>query len=322
MHGAQAVGTGGVVNMDGNAAPLTVRYAVLGGSAGSNPRFRYRLSGSDWVDTRSHVINFTGLPSGDYRLEIQALDDDHRTVSPPATVDFRIPRPWWEMWWAYLVEVLLLALLLAASWRWYSRRLLRQNRQLEALVNGRTAELTEEKRELERTRAELYQQATHDSLTGLHNRRAILEQLAAQLESPARRAGLAVGLIDADHFKRINDTFGHQAGDAALLTIAQRLQSQLRDGDRVGRYGGEELLVVLPNIGRQAAIERMAAIQSVVSAQPHRWGAQHFTVTLSIGMVWIGDEPASVEDVIRRADTALYQAKHRGRDRVSEFTTG
>ena len=107
-----------------------------------------------------------------------------------------------------------------------------------------------------------------------------------------------------------------------MLTIAQRLQSQLRDGDRVGRYGGEELLVVLPNISRKAAIERMATIQSAVSAQPHRWGAQHFTVTLSIGMVWIGDEAASVEDVIRRADTALYQAKHRGRDRVSEFMSG
>jgi diguanylate cyclase (GGDEF)-like protein len=323
MHGAEPVEAGAVVNMDGNAAPLTVRYAVLGGSAGSNPRFRYRLSGSDWVDTRSHVINFTGLPSGNYRLEIQALDDDHRTVSPSTYVDFRIPRPWWEMWWVYLAEVLLLALLLAIIWRWYSRRLLRQNRQLEALVSGRTAELTEEKRELERTRAELYQQATHDSLTGLPNRRAILEQLAAQLKSPARHAaGLAVGLIDADHFKRINDTFGHQAGDAALLTIAQRLQSQLRDGDRVGRYGGEELLVVLPSISRKAAVERMATIQSAVSAQPHRWGAQHFTVTLSIGMVWIGDEPASVEDVIRRADTALYQAKHRGRDRVSEFMSG
>ncbi|GAA0261092.1 ligand-binding sensor domain-containing diguanylate cyclase [Rhodanobacter caeni] len=322
MRGAEPVPAGGEVDANGNAAPLTVRYAVLGGPAGSNPRFRYRLNGSDWVDTRSHVINFTGLPSGDYRLEIQALDDDQRTVSPPTYLDFRIPRPWWQTGWAYVLEALLLALLLAAIWRWYSRRLLRQNRQLEALVSGRTAELTEEKRELERTRAELYQQATHDSLTGLHNRRAILEQLAARLESPARRAGLAVGLVDADHFKRVNDTFGHQAGDAALLTIAQRLQSQLRDGDQVGRYGGEELLVVLPNISRQAAIERMATIQSVVSAKPHRWGTQHFTVTLSIGMVWIGDEPASVEDVIRRADTALYQAKHRGRDRVAEFTAG
>lgn len=322
-QGDAPVEAGGEVNMDGHAAPLTVRYAVLGGSANGNPRFRYRLSGSDWVDTHSYVINFTGLSSGNYRLEIQALDDDHRTTSASTYVDFHIPRPWWEMWWVYLVEMLLLALLLAIIWRWYSRRLLRQNRQLEALVSGRTAELTEEKRELERTRAELYQQATHDSLTGLHNRRAILERLAARLESPGRHAaGLAVGLVDVDHFKRINDTFGHQAGDAALLTIAQRLQSQLRDGDRVGRYGGEELLVVLPNISRKAAIERMATIQSAVSAQPHRWGAQHFTVTLSIGMVWIGDEAASVEDVIRRADTALYQAKHRGRDRVSEFMSG
>lgn len=320
MQGAVPVAAGGDVHIDGNPAPLTVRYALLGGSAGGNPRFRYRLVGSDWVDTRAHIINFTGLPSGSYRLEIQAIDDDQRMVSPSTYVDFRIPPSWWRTWWAYLLESLSLVLVVALSWRWYSRRLLRQNQRLEALVSGRTAELTEEKRELERTRAELYHQATHDGLTGLHNRRSILDQLAALLEPAARNsAGLAVGLIDADHFKRINDTFGHQAGDAALLMIARRLQSQLREGDRLGRYGGEELLVLLPGISRNSATDRMAAIQAAVSAQPHRWGTQHFTVTLSIGMVWIGDEPATVEDVIRRADAALYQAKRRGRDRVAEF---
>ena len=217
----------------------------------------------------------------------------------------------------------MLALLVVLAGHWHSRRLLRRNRRLEALVSGRTAELTEEKRALERTRAELYHLATHDGLTGLHNRRAILDQLAALLQPAARTgAGLAVGLIDVDHFKRINDTLGHQAGDAALQTIARRLQSQLREDDLLGRYGGEELLVVLPDISREHAAARMTAIQSAVSAEPHRWGAQDFPVTLSIGMVWVGDEPASVEDLIRRADAALYQAKSRGRDRVSTFVQG
>ena len=165
------------------------------------------------------------MPSDDYRLEIQAIDDDHRMISPSAYFDFRIPPPWWLTWWACLLELLLLVLIVALSWRWRSRRLLRQNRRLETMVAARTVELTEEKHELELARAELYHQATHDSLTGLHNRRAILDQLAAQLEPGVRAGpGLAVGLIDADHFKRINDTLGHQAGDAALQAGRLRLR--------------------------------------------------------------------------------------------------
>lgn len=317
MHGATAVNDGDSVRIDGNRAPLILRYAVLGSSSGSTPRFRYRLQGSEWVQTPSHVINLTGLPSGDYRLDIQAIDDDHRTVSESAHFAFRIPPPWWLTWWACLVELLLLMAIVAWSWRWHSRRLLRQNRRLETMVAGRTAELTEEKRELERARAELYLQATHDSLTGLYNRAAILDQLAVQLEPGARAApGLAVGLIDADHFKRINDTFGHQAGDAALQAIARHLQSHVRDGDWLGRYGGEEILMLLPGISRIDAEQRMRTLQVAVSAVPHQWRGQKFAVTLSIGMVWIGHEPASIEDLVQRADAALYQAKSNGRDRV------
>jgi diguanylate cyclase (GGDEF)-like protein len=317
MHGAKAVKDGDSVRIDDNRAPLVVRYAVLGHASGNALRFRYRLQGSEWVATSAHVINLTGLPSDGYRLEIQAIDDDHRTLSPPTHFDFSIPPPWWLAWWTYPLELLLLALVVALSWRWHSRRLLRQNRRLETMVDGRTAELTEEKCELERARAELYHQATHDSLTGLYNHKAILDQLAAQLEPDNRIApGLAVGLVDADHFKRINDTFGHQAGDAALLTIARLLQSHVREGDRLGRYGGEEILMLLPGISRPDAEQRMRALQAAVSAVPHPWNGQQFTVTLSIGMVWIGREPASVEDLVRRADAALYLAKSRGRNRV------
>jgi diguanylate cyclase (GGDEF)-like protein len=289
----------------------------MGGSSSSPAEFRYRLQGSDWVHTTSNVINLTGLSPDDYRLEIQAIDDDHRSVSPSSYFDFHIPPPWWRSWWAIALELLSLALMVGFGWRWYSRRLLHQNRRLETLVAGRTIELTEEKHELEMARAELYYQATHDGLTGLYNRNAILEQLAMQL-APDNRAkpGLALGLIDADHFKRINDTYGHQAGDAALVEIAAHLQAHVHNGDRLGRYGGEEILLLLPGISRTDAEQRMKTIQAAVSRMPHSWNAQRFAVTLSIGMVWVGSEPVSVEDLIRRADAALYQAKHHGRDRV------
>lgn len=113
-----------------------------------------------------------------------------------------------------------------------------------------------------------------------------------------------------------NDTLGHQAGDAALLAIARCLQAHVREGDRLGRYGGEEILLLLPGIARADAEQRTRDIQSAVSAMSHQWNGHAFAVSLSIGMVWIGSEAASVEDLIRRADAALYQAKSGGRDRV------
>lgn len=317
MHGKVPVKEGDPLRLDGHHAPLTVHYAQLGGSSAGMPRFRYRLSGSDWIETPSNVINLTGLPAGDYRLDIQAIDDDHRSTSASSHFDFSVPPPWWATWWAFLIATMALVTVVALSWRWYSRRLLRHNRRLESMVAGRTAELTEEKRELERARGELYYQATHDSLTGLLNRKAILDVLAEQL-LPQNRVppGLAIGLIDADHFKQINDTLGHQAGDAALVTIAAHLLSHVRGNDRLGRYGGEEILLLLPGIGQMDAERRMQSFQTAVSAVPHLWQDKTFTVSLSIGMVWIGLEEASVEDLIRRADAALYLAKSRGRARV------
>jgi len=322
-HGTEPVSDGDTVHIDGNRAPLIVRYTLLGRIAGSTPHFRYRLQGSDWIETASHVINFTGLPSGNYRFEVQAIDDDRRLTSPSATFNFSIPSPWWLAWWTYPLEAVLLLLLLALVWRWRSRLLLHQNRRLEAMVAKRTSELTEEKRELELARAELYVQATHDGLTGLYNRMAILDLLAGHLEPGMRVSpGLAVALIDADHFKRINDTFGHQAGDATLQAIAEHLQSYVRGGDQLGRYGGEEILMVLPGIGHVDAENRMLQIQEAVSAVAHGWRGDHFRVTLSIGLVWVGREAVTVEDVIRRADFALYAAKTGGRDRVVSEVIG
>jgi diguanylate cyclase (GGDEF)-like protein len=317
MHAAESVREGESVRIDGNGAPLVVRFALLGNTSGDASHFRYRLQGSDWIETASHVINFTGLPAGNYHFEVQAIDDDRRSMSPSSYFDFRIPSPWWFAWWTYPLEALLLLLLLVLIWRWRSRLLRHQNRRLEVMVATRTAELTEEKHELELARAELYDQATHDGLTGLYNRMAILDLLAAQLEPDVRVSpGLAVALIDADHFKRINDTFGHQAGDATLQAIAQHLQSYVRGGDQLGRYGGEEILMVLPGIGHLDAENRMQQIQSAVSATTHGWHGDQYRVTLSVGLVWVGREQVTVEDIIRRADFALYEAKSGGRDRV------
>lgn len=317
MQGGHAVANDDRVAIGGKHPPLTVRFSLLGRATGSAPHFRYRLQGSEWIDTASHVIVFSGLPFGHYRMEVQAMDDDHRAFSPSSYFSFSVASPWWLAWWTYPLELFLLVLVVLLSTRGRSRRLRQKNRQLEAMVAARTVELTEEKRELERARAELYVQATHDGLTGLYNRMAVLGHLTEQLHQPSRQLpGLAVALIDVDHFKRINDTYGHQAGDATLQNIASELQSYVRGNDRLGRYGGEEILMVLPGISRVDAEHRLQEIQRAVSATQHHWHDYQFRVTLSVGLVWIADEAVSMEDVIRRADFALYEAKSAGRDRV------
>lgn len=168
---------------------------------------------------------------------------------------------------------------------------------------------------LVRSRAKLDVVSRVDSLTGLYNRRHLGEQLRA-LASGARRhrRHLALLIVDIDHFKRVNDTHGHTAGDAVLRAVAQRLESALREEDVVGRWGGEEFLAILPATtlsGARIAAERLRA----GAAQPTPVdGSTSVTPTVSVGCAAGVDDPPDV--LIAQADAALYEAKRAGRDRV------
>jgi len=168
---------------------------------------------------------------------------------------------------------------------------------------GRTKGLQEEMgAQAERLETMLFE----DPLTGLTNRRFILTQLDG-LVSGARRHGraLTVAVIDVDHFKTVNDTRGHAAGDKVLAAVAHALRGRLRAEDQLGRLGGEEFLALLPDVGPAAASATTERLRGSVAS---------LDVSVSIGWaVWQG-EPA--EGLLRRADDALYTAKARGRDRV------
>ena len=149
-----------------------------------------------------------------------------------------------------------------------------------------------------------------DALTGLSNRRAILTQLAGMV-SAARRHGhpLSIAILDLDHFKRINDTHGHKTGDAVLVGSARVLRSHLRAEDQLGRLGGEEFLILLPDTGAEAAGHAAEKLRVEVAG-----ASTEVPVTVSIGLAtWDGEAP---EDLLHRADEALYAAKDAGRDRV------
>ncbi len=160
-------------------------------------------------------------------------------------------------------------------------------------------------------------QAFHDPLTGLPNRRALLDRLTGELARARRdESPLAVGMCDLDHFKRINDTHGHAAGDVVLSNFARVAGSVLRASDVVGRYGGEEFLVIAPGsagIPGQGPFERVVAS---VAADPATVGTQTIPVTVSIGVAGLSGSE-SVDSLLAAADAALYRAKAEGRNRVS-----
>jgi diguanylate cyclase (GGDEF)-like protein len=162
----------------------------------------------------------------------------------------------------------------------------------------------------------LAHQATHDFLTGIFNRRAILERLGQEISRAGREEeNLSVGMLDIDHFKNINDAYGHQAGDEALVALTQCIQDGLREYDCVGRYGGEEFLVIAPgSIGlkSESLYERL---RDRIAGAEIATNAGIVVLTVSIGVA-PGTDQSNVDTLLAAADTALYQAKAGGRNRV------
>jgi len=160
--------------------------------------------------------------------------------------------------------------------------------------------------------------ATHDTLTGVWNRGAILETLEREIWR-SRREGQSLGvlIVDLDHFKSVNDTYGHLAGDSVLREVTRRIQMDIRPYDAVGRYGGEEFLVLLPGCVGSETREKAERLRSVIVQAPIDTPAGPLTVTMSIGGVATGDWPAdSANQILQMADLALYRAKEEGRDRA------
>ena len=159
--------------------------------------------------------------------------------------------------------------------------------------------------------------AEHDGLTGVLNRRAVERQLRA-LTSEARAGGNGVGVlfVDVDHFKSINDRFGHPTGDACLVAVAQRLQAELRESDHLGRWGGEEFVVLLPGASLENAHHTSDRILRRVAAEPVRVQEDGVSMTVSIGIAVFDPLHDEAETVLQRADAALYRAKANGRNRV------
>ena len=160
--------------------------------------------------------------------------------------------------------------------------------------------------------------AGQDALTGVANRRSIIAALERAVASALRqRQFMALMMVDIDHFKHVNDRYGHLAGDHVLRHVVELIQQRIRAQDIVGRYGGEEFLVVLPDTTLQGARALAQQLCDVVQATPCAWEGGHIPVTLSIGVYGGVLAPQDAWDLlIHAADSALYRAKAGGRNRV------
>lgn len=167
-------------------------------------------------------------------------------------------------------------------------------------------------------REDLRARATHDSLTGLWNRQATMEALAREIDR-SNRENRPCGLIlaDVDHFKHINDAFGHQAGDEVLKEAASSLTAAVRQYDIVGRYGGEEFLVIAPGCNASTIIERAEQVRAEIEGKSMPTSKGSISITISLGAIAaLPGSDLSSKSLIRSADEALYLAKRGGRNRV------
>ncbi len=187
---------------------------------------------------------------------------------------------------------------------------------LAGTLNTMLSTIQKTKSELIQAQESLRFHAEHDALTGVLNRRAIRDVLRKEL-ARCRREKNTLGVIlgDVDHFKKVNDHYGHAAGDAVLVSVVQRITSVLRSYDSLGRYGGEEFLIIAPNCDLAMAQKLAERVRTIIADDPMDLGNDSAKVTLSMG-VTLGTAESDPEFLVAQADTAMYNAKHNGRNRV------
>jgi diguanylate cyclase (GGDEF)-like protein len=305
---------------------LQFQFAGLSFQDESEVRFRYRLLDleNDWTEadtTRS--VTYARLGGGDYRFEVMARSPLGVWSETPARFDFSVQPPYWTTWWFWTLALSATLMLGWSALRLRERAARARELELHRTVRERTAELREANRRLARA-------SRTDQLTGLPNRRYLMDRIHHDIaeirrnvrsEKPGNNSDMIFMMVDLDHFKSINDRFGHAAGDQVLLHQAGLITKQLREADDLIRWGGEEFLIVARHA--EASLCPTIANRIVNAARNQQiFLAESDAVirpTCSIGIAsypFITHQPEILdwEQTVQLADLAMYRAKHRGRD--------
>ncbi|MFZ0039441.1 MAG: GGDEF domain-containing protein, partial [Candidatus Acidiferrales bacterium] len=287
---------------------------------------RYRLKGleREFSETSLREVRYSALQPGGYTFEVACGSQDVGWSAKPAQYSFTVLAPWWRTPWARTGGIILVALLILALIHFRTRRLESDRRRLETAVEERSSELA-------RVNRELQEASLTDPLTGVRNRRFFYTTIAADANQATRayfadkslysrdHRDIVFYLIDLDHFKLINDAYGHDAGDEVLVECSRRLSLIVRKSDFLIRWGGEEFLIVCRAAERKDATIVAEKILSAIAEEPFTIaGGKKVNRTCSVGWAPFPWDPAlaplTVDEVLKMADRGLYRAKDRGRN--------
>ena len=323
-----------------NGFDLSMGTGIIGGKmyslesqAREAAQIGLRILRGEAVSAIPHAQDVSGPFIVDH-LALQRFDIP-LTSLPPDTIIRNRQFSFWELYTAQIVAaaagfagLLLMVVFLLAVTRKLSQareELAQLNTNLEGQVHDRTAMLKQtnkylqdeitERKQLEE---ELQRQATTDGLTGISNRRNFLELMKGEIKRAIRLGHpLAIAMIDIDHFKLLNDTYGHAAGDHALLEFVRVCQKSIRDIDVLARFGGDEFVMLLPDATCDQAADVLERVRRELATHPLELEGQLASMTISVGITNIAADNESVDAILSRSDVALYQAKEQGRNRIS-----
>ena len=293
------------------AGGFSVEFSLLDFVSPERNRYAYWLEGYDktWreVDATHRLASYTNLPPAHYVLHMKAASRDGSWTAHPLEVDVDIQPAWYQTWWFDLLKILGALLAVAAVVAVRVRYVQQRSQELERLVEQRTQELTQLQHQLEEL-------AYSDALTALPNRRMFGDWCRQMIASCERQdSGFALLLIDLDHFKQVNDTLGHDAGDAMLVETARRLRAIARKADVVARLGGDEFAILLADAAVPSAVD--IACGRIIDAfnEPILHDGHEMRTSPSIGVALFPRDGATQDALYKSADLALYEAKRSGR---------
>lgn len=335
-HSAGALAQEGLTLRPGQRS-FSVEFAALDYSDPSRSRYAYRLENfdRDWVGTGAdyRVASYSNLAPGHYTLRVRGTNRSGAFSSKELAIAVQVLPAWWQTWWARGLGLAGAALLVLAVVQLRTALLRRQRLALEQKVGERTAELEAMSQALQRQTSALEEASLSDPLTGLRNRRFLTQHIdgdaalarrqteAGQGEAAAHDADLVFFMVDLDHFKYVNDEYGHSAGDAVLVQTAQRLRQVFREADYLVRWGGEEFLIVARGTERGQAPELAERARAMIADEPFVLpDGSRLHRTCSVGFAGFPLSrrfPRALEwsAVVDVADAALYSAKRAGRNR-------
>jgi diguanylate cyclase (GGDEF)-like protein len=301
------------IRLDRGNRNLRLDFALLDYQAPMETAYSYRMDGldEDWtVIPKGNLPSaiYTSLPHGNYRLRLRAATRGLQPHTVETDLAVTVKPRWYETTLSRIVAALLLAALIAALVHLRTLYLGRQAVQLQRQVDERTRDLLVANRRLDEL-------ASIDGLTGVYNRRRFLE-LAGLERERAQGGSACIALFDLDRFKLINDAHGHLAGDAVIRGAIEVIKQHCRQGDLVGRYGGEEFVLCLPHTSLPLARDIAERICAALAATTVNHDGRSIPVTASIGVAALRPGE-SIEQWLSRADKALYEAKRAGRNRCA-----